>query len=197
MKKNMLHDCGLQNKKLFSRVGTKMYYKICNNICRLKVIFFCFVTGIRNWHHFCTDVDRQPSAIQQLYEDPDSKQQHGGNDLGPWHHLQKLQERRLALDYDAQSASAYLEWWEDIIHAEVKINGFSLSDITDIVFLNSRLSFHLCSEFTTQQTLGFPFQGKINRQYKWKQCHYYPSLYWRSHLEYSNFLRTQVEFNTV
>lgn len=83
-----------------------------------------FLTGIPNRHHLCPDLDRQPSQIQQHNENTDFKQQYGWTYLATRHHLQKLQEGRFTLDYNAQPAAPDMEWWKDTLHPEVntKIN---------------------------------------------------------------------------
>jgi len=47
-------------------------------------------------------------------------QQYGRPDLAARHHLSEFQERRFALDNDAQSAASHLEQRENTLHTEVK-----------------------------------------------------------------------------
>ena len=78
-----------------------------------------FSSGIPNRHHLRPDVDGQPPQIQQHDEETDSEQQHGRTNLAPGHHLQKLQERRFPLDYNAQPAAQDMERREDTLHLKV------------------------------------------------------------------------------
>lgn len=64
-------------------------------------------------------MDGQPPQIQQHHEETDAQQQHGGHDLAARHHLQELQDRRLALDHSAQPAAQDLEWRQDPLHLKV------------------------------------------------------------------------------
>lgn len=64
-------------------------------------------------------MDRQPSQIQQHDEKIDFKQQYGWTYLGARYHLQKLQECRFPLDYNAQPAAQNMERREDTLHLKV------------------------------------------------------------------------------